>query len=153
MTKFRKVAGLWLKGALVVLQTVVAAIVPAKFAGAVTRDDDGAHKAPVVSDRGLRFELDEQANAALGEAERYVQVAQAGGQRSAEDVAQEGIRLLSDRGVDVQALSDAGVLDAAVQTLIAEGDIAPPDTGSLGDVGDVVEALDVSQIEEILVGS
>lgn len=152
MTKFRNIIGRGILGVAVVLQAIAAVFVPSKSADAATRDDSGSHKDRVSSDQGLRFELDEKATAALGEAEQYVQVAQAGGSpRTAQDVVADGIQALSNRGVDVQQLQSSGVLDDAIQTLVAQGDIAPPEVGDLGDVEDVVETLDAGDIQEILV--
>lgn len=149
MTKFRKVAGIWVRGVVVVIHTVAAAIFPAKFADAATRDDGGAHRDSVASDEGLRFELDEKASAALAEAEHYVQVAQA--QRSTEDVVSDAVQLLNERGVDVGALLQSGNLDDAVQGLVESGDVEGSDTG--GDLGDVVDSLDVGDIQNMLTSS
>ncbi len=134
------------------LQTVAAVLIPAKFADAATRDD-GAHKDRVSSDEGLRFELDAKADAALAQSEVYVQVAQA--QRSASDVVEDAVKSLSARGVDVGALLQAGALGNVVNTMIQNGEIQGVGSAEAGgvDVEDVIEGLDASDIQEITADS
>ena len=101
MSKFRNVFGAVLRGAVVVIHSAAAILIPTKFADAATRDD-GAHKDRVASDEGLRFQLDAKADEALARSETYVQVAQ--NARGAADVVEDSVRILSERGVDVGAL-------------------------------------------------
>ncbi|WP_416899031.1 MAG: hypothetical protein ACMVY4_04700 [Minwuia sp.] len=153
MSKFRNTIGAILRGSIVVLQTVAAVVLPAKFADAATRDD-GAHRDRVASDEGVRFEIDAKADAALAQSEQYVQVAQ-NQPRTATDVVEDSIRVLNSRGVDTGALLQAGALDEAVQGLVASGEVEGlGDGGSDGvDVEDVIEGLDLNDVQQILASS
>lgn len=152
MSKFRNVFGAVLRGTVVLVHSIAAVLIPVKFADAATRDD-GAHKDRVASDEGLRFQLDAKADEALARSEVYVQVAQTTPGRNATDVVEDAVQLLSDRGVDVGALLQAGALDEAVQTLVETGDVdGADDTGGDGgiDIEDVVGDLDAAAITEII---
>ena len=154
MSKFGKVISAGIRGGLVVINSIAALLIPAKFADAAApRGDEGAHKDAVASDEGLRFELDAKADEALAQAETYVQVAQ--GNRTATDVVEDAIQLLDQRGVDVGALLQAGALDEAVESLVESGDVEgfDGDDDAAVDIEDVVEDLDVEDIEEIVEGS
>ena len=153
MSKFRNTFGAVIRGGIVALQTVAALVLPAKFADAATRDD-GAHRDRVASDEGVRFEIDAKADAALARSETFVQVAQ-NSQRSASDVVEDAVQVLSDRGVDVGALLQAGALDEAVQSLISSGEVEGMGDDEAGgvDIADVVEGLDANDVQEILASS
>jgi hypothetical protein len=153
MSKFRNVFGAVLRGTVVLVHSVAAILIPTKFADAATRDD-GAHKDRVASDEGLRFQLDARADEALARSEAYVQVAQKA--RSTNDVVEDAVQVLAERGVDVGALLQAGALDEAVQTLVESGEIQGADGGSEDfglDLEEAVSDLTVAEIEEIVEGS
>lgn len=152
MSKFRNVFGAVLRGSVVVMHSVAAILIPTKFADAATRDD-GAHKDRVASDEGLRFQLDAKADEALARSEAYVQVAQ--NQRGAQDVVQDAVQTLSQQGVDVGALLQAGQLGNVIQSMVESGAVEGADAGSddAVDIEDVVEDLDVGDIEELVEGS
>lgn len=153
MSKFRNVFGAVLRGSVVVMHSVAAILIPTKFADAATRDD-GAHKDRVASDEGLRFQLDAKADEALARSEAYVQVAQAN-PRGAQDVVQDAVQALSQQGVDVGALLQAGQLGNVIQSMVESGAVEGADTGGddAVDIEDVVEDLSVDDVEELAEGS